>query len=109
MPAISLSSSSVVQGERIVLRLAPCPAVAYGQMQVEVFTAGVANPSSALGFGTVPQHPAEDQLAVDIDTQHLRAGVYEIGLVRLHSPTVSNATSQIDFVSGRDFTRQVFE
>jgi hypothetical protein len=109
MPAISLSKSSVTKGDRIGLLLLFRPDVAYEQMQVEVFTAGVANPSNALGFGTVPQRPADDQLAVEIDTQHLQVGVYEIGLVRLHSPTVPNATPQIDFVSGRDFTRQIFE
>src|SRR5712664_565905 len=92
MPAISLSSSSVVKGERIALRLALAPDVDYGQMQVQVFTAGEANPSNALGFGTIPQHPADGELAVDIDTQHLRAGIYEIGLVRLHSPTAPTAT-----------------
>lgn len=109
MPEISLNSSSVVKGERIVLRLMFRPDVEYGQMQVEVLTAGEANPSNALGFGTVPQHPADGELAVDIDTQHLRAGIYEIGLVRLHSPTAPTATPQLDFVSGRDFTRQIFE
>lgn len=109
MPAIALNSSSVVKGERIVLRLMFRPDVEYGQMQVEVFTAGEANPSNALGFGTVPQHPVDGELAVDIDTQHFRAGIYEIGLVRLHSPTAPTATPHFDFVSGRDFPRQVFE
>jgi hypothetical protein len=109
MSAISLSRSSVLKGEPITLRLTFRPEVEYGQMQVEVFTAGVANPSNALGFGTVPQHPVDGQVAVDIDTQHLRVGVYEIGLVRLHSPTASSAAPQLDFVSGRDFPRQVFE
>jgi hypothetical protein len=109
MADISLSSSSVVKGERIALQLALGPEVDYGQLQVEVFTAGVANPSNVLGFGTVPQHPADGQLVVDIDTQHLRVGAYEIGVVRLHSPTASTAPPQLDFVSGRDFPRQVFE
>ena len=109
MHLISLSQTSVLQGEPIALRFIARPAVEYGQMQVEVFTAAVANPSSALGFGTVPSHPTQDELEVNIVTRDLKIGTYEIGLIRLHSPIDPGAAPQIDFVSGRDFPRQLFE
>jgi hypothetical protein len=78
MLAISLSRSSVLKGEPIALRFTVRPQAKYGQVQVEVFTAGVANPSSALGFDTVPQHPSKDDIQVAIVTQNLRVGVYEV-------------------------------
>jgi len=78
-------------------------------MQVEIVTTRVANPSSALGFGTVPSHPTDDDLQVDIATRDLKVGIYEIGLIRLHSPAEKDADPQLDFVAGRDFPRQLFE
>jgi hypothetical protein len=109
MLGISLSRCSVPQGEPITLRLQFRPGTEYGQVQIEVITAGVANPGTALGFGKVPRHPTDAETEVDIDTRHLRVGLYEVELVRFHSPTVSGPIAQLDFLSGRDFPRQVFE
>ena len=109
MPPISLSQYSVVQGELIAVRLTIHTEAEYGQVQIEIVTAGVANPVNKLGFGTTPKRAKAGEIEADIDTQHLGVGIYEIGLVRLHSPTVQSAVPQLDFVPRRDFSRQVFD
>ena len=109
MLPISLSQYSVTRNELITLRLGAAPETPYNQLQIEIITAGVGNPASRLGFGTTPRRPSANELEVDIDTQQLPPGLYEIGLARLHSPTVESAPAQIDFVPNRDFARQVFE
>jgi len=106
---ISVSAASAIKGERIRLRATIPNAAAYDQIQIEVVTAGVANPLNALGFGTAPTRLPNDDVETEIDTQHLDHGLYEIGLVRLHSTSVETFPSQLDCVPGRDFPRQPFE
>jgi hypothetical protein len=106
---LSHSAKHQYSGRSHQLRITVRPAIVYGQMQVEVFTAAVTNPSSALGFGTVPSSPAQDELEVNIATKDLRVGVYEIGLIRLHSPTDPaqhhRLTSSLDATSPGDYSK----
>ena len=109
MLTVSLDPVSVTQGEPILVSLAVHTECVYGQVQIEVFSAGLPNPVNVLGFGTTPDRTGKDQLATRIDTQSLKVGVYELGLIRLHSPTGKCEIPQVDFISRGDFSRQLFE
>ncbi|MBW7932341.1 MAG: hypothetical protein H3C62_01760 [Gemmatimonadaceae bacterium] len=81
----------------------------YGQVQVEIVSAGVRNPTSQFSIGTTPRHIGEGVAEVYIDTSSLRLGVYEVGLVRLHSPQREQSDQHRDFLPTRDYERQIFE
>ncbi|MBK8760464.1 MAG: hypothetical protein IPM03_08525 [Sulfuritalea sp.] len=106
---LHLANASVVQGAQIPVEIVSDVGKAYAQVQLEIFDAGVRNPTSKLGFGAPSVHPGPHRLAVSINTVHLPFGLYEIGLVRLHGALNPASPPQIDFVPGRDFGRQVFE
>jgi len=109
MIKVELTDSCVVKGNRLSVRITHAQVFEYRQLQIEVFDAGVANPSPKLGFGTMPNRLEDHVAQVEIDSQHLPLGTYEIRLIRLHDPIDSNLTSQLDFLPGRDFTRHLFE
>lgn len=50
----------------------------------------------------------EHAAQVEIDSQHLSFGTYEIRLIRLHDPIDSSLAPQVDFVPHRNYTRQLF-
>jgi hypothetical protein len=109
MLAISLNQHSVVRGELIALRVQGATDTKYGQVQIEIVTAGVANPVNKLGFGNNPERFGPDEIGTNIDTKHLELGLYEVALIRMHSPSETNVAPQVDFLTRRDFARQVFE
>lgn len=109
MIEVKLTESYVVKGNRLSIRVCHPEVFRYRQLQIEVFDAGVANPSPRLGFGTTPTRLEDQAVQTEIDSQHLSLGVYEIRLIRLHDPIDSSLESQIDFIPKRDFERQLFE
>ena len=106
---VSLDPVSVTPGEPILISLAVQSECVYDQIQIEIFSAGVANPVNVLGFGVAPDRVGGRQLTTNIDTESLKVGVYEVALVRLHSPREECENPQVDLMSRRDFSRQLFE
>ncbi|MEQ1525311.1 MAG: hypothetical protein ABL911_01010 [Gallionella sp.] len=109
MIEIEFTDSYVIKGNRLSVRISNTQVFEYRQLQIEVFDVGVANPSPRLGFGTTPTRLEGQVVQVEIDSQHLPIGIYEIRLIRLHDPIDSNLVPQVDFTPRRDFTRQLFE
>lgn len=108
MITVSLDKASTIKGERISVRIIACQGDDYEQLQLEVYEIGVLNPESKLGMGTTPRRPERHVHEVDIDTTNLPEGLFEIRLVRFHTPRVSGVPAEIDFLPVRDFDRQVF-
>ena len=54
MPIVKIATSSSVKGQPIELRLQHKQGSEYAQLQVEAYDCGVLNPSSNLGFSTIP-------------------------------------------------------
>jgi hypothetical protein len=80
----------------------------FSQLQVEVCSAGVKNPSGELGFGTLPRVIQPSVYEVDLDTNHLKRGFHEIALVRFHTPRAANNQSEaVDFTRDQ-FGRSIF-
>lgn len=109
MIEIELTKSYVVKGSRLPIRVSHPEVFEYRQLQVEVFDVGVANPSPRLGFGTAPARLEDHAAQVEIDSQHLPLGTFEIRLIRLHDPIDLRLAPQVDFVPIKDFKRQLFE
>lgn len=109
MIEVELTESSVIKGNRLSIRVLHSEVLAYRQLQVEVFDVGVANPSPRLGFSTPPARLEDDAAQVEIDSQHLPLGTFEIRLIRLHDPIDSRMAPQVDLVPFKDFERQLFE
>ncbi|MHB8405253.1 MAG: hypothetical protein ACYDCJ_07510 [Gammaproteobacteria bacterium] len=109
MIEVDLTDSYVVKGSHLPVRVSHPNILEYRQLQVEVFDVGVANPSPKLGFGTALTRLEGHAAQAEIDSQHLPLGTYEIRLIRLHDPINSNMAPLVDFVSGKDFRRQIFE
>ncbi len=109
MITIELSKCSLVTGSRLLVRVRHAFAEKYRQIQIEIYDAGVLNPSPKLGVGTAPVVVDSNVVAVDIDSTALPIGIYEIRLVRLHDPIESSLAQQLDYVPVRDFPRQLFE
>jgi len=109
MPVVQLATSSAVKGQSIELRLQHTNGPEYVQLQVEVYDCGVLNPSSKLGFCKTPKRMAKEELAVDIDTQHLAIGIYEVRLLRLYDDGETNDKPLLDLVAVKDYPRTFFE
>jgi len=109
MTKLILNNSSVIRGTPILVEIISDKVGEYGQVQLEIFDVAVRNPNSKLGFGASPVSVGPDRVTVTIDSGHLPFGLYEVRLVRFHSTTDPMSPQHIDFMSGRDFERQVFE
>lgn len=109
MTSVTLDRMSVVPGELIRVEITNTATDRYSQVQVEVLITAVANRASQLGFGTEPQRPATGVAVVSLDTRPLRPGVYEIGLVRLHTPVSPGGAQQVDLISRLSFAPAFFE
>jgi len=109
MPSFELAISSAVKGQSIELVLSNHRGPAYAQMQIEIYECGVPNPSPKLGFGATPRKNQKGDLSVDIDTNHLEIGIYEIRLIRLHDGGAENQKPLLDLMPKRDFSRTFFE
>lgn len=106
---VKLSSSWVIKGEQLSVVVRHDEALTYKQLQIEIYDAGVLNPSPKLGFGTSPSPIDDKTVKVEIESKHLPCGIYEIRLIRLHDPINSEKNQILDFIPYRDFGRQIFE
>lgn len=109
MLEVELADSYVIKGGLLSVRVSHPQVAQYRQLQVEVFDVGVSNPSPKLGFGTTPTQLGEHVAQVEINSEHLPCGTYELRLVRLHDPIDPSLPPQLDFVPGKDFARKLFE
>ena len=81
----------------------------YEQVQIEVFNTGVSNPESVLGFGTKPEKIKPNIYFVTFNTSSLSEGIYEIKLLRLHTPKTEGLAEQKDYHADKDFSRIFFK
>ena len=109
MLQISLNSHSVVVGNLITATIKFNDAHKFQQVQIEILNVGVVNRSSILSFANKPRRVGDGLVEVAIDTAHLPAGVYEIGLMTFHTSTDGEINPRRDFQSILDFDRKVFE
>lgn len=107
--SIQLSSSRIVVGSRLEVRVRHAFADKYRQVQIEIFDVGVLNPSPKLSLGTTPVIADSGVISVDIDLAALPLGIYEIRLVRLHDPIEISLPHQLDYLPEKDLPRQLFE
>lgn len=106
---VELADAGVAKGELLPVRISHPQAYKYRQLQMDIFDAGVANPSLRLSFGIAPTKLGNGLAQVEIDSKHLPLGIYEIGLMRFHDPIDSSQPRQLDFVARKDYSRKVFE
>lgn len=106
---VHLEDTSYVKGSRIPLLIKYSEGEKYQNIQIEVYDTSVRNPSSKLGFGTSPEKLGDNQFRMEIDTSHLKYGVFEVKLVRFSSFEDEQNPEQVDFISTRDFKRILFE
>lgn len=108
MTIVSLKRVSATKGEPLPVEVAFEKGSNYQQVQIEVYDAGVVNPISRLGFGTDPKIK-NGVFEVDIDTNYLDLGIFEVKMVRFHSPKEPTILPQVDLISGKDYERMFFE
>jgi hypothetical protein len=109
MTIISLKRVSAIKGEILPVEIAFEKGADYQQIQIEIYDTGVVNPISVLGFGTNPKKTNIDIYEVNIDTNYLDLGIFEIKLVKFHTPRDPALMPQVDLISGKDFERVFFE
>lgn len=106
---VHLEEISQKKGAKIPLFIEFPEGDKYQNLQIEIFDTSVRNPSSKLSFGARPEKKGDHQFIARIDTFHLNPGIYEVKLVRFSSLDNDEIAGQIDFVSGRDYSRVLFE
>lgn len=106
---VDLQKTLALRGEKLKVRVTHPLVPRYQQIQLEIYDVAVPNPSPKLGFGVTPENLGPTTVEVEIDTQHLTTGFFEIRLVRLHSPVSAGDPEQQDFVPIRDYERKIFE
>jgi hypothetical protein len=107
---ITLDKISIKKGLNGKINLINSLIESYDQLQIEIFDTGKINPKSKLGFGTTATKKSKDSYEVNFSTENLEFGIYEIKLVRLHSPKSENIKSEIvDYIGGTHFQRLFFE
>ena len=87
---ITLNKISIKKGEKGKINLVNSLIESYDQLQVEIFDTGKINSKSILGFGVTPTKKSKDTYDIDFNTDNLDFGIYEIKLIRLHSPISEN-------------------
>lgn len=106
----SITTTSIVKGQTATINLIENAIVTFQQVQVEIYDAGTPNPKSKLGFGTTAIENVDGSHDVRFDTTNLSTGIYEIKLIRLHTPiNIDHKPEIIDYISNRDFQRIFFE
>jgi hypothetical protein len=84
--------------------------IMYGQIQVEIFNTCTPNPKSVFGMGTTPVHVNGDTYSINFSTKSFKPGIYEVKLVKLHSPKHENQKPEfLDFHSEINYPRTLFE
>lgn len=106
---ISIGRTNILRGEIQKLFLVNDQVCNYSQVQVEVFNTGVPNPKSVLGFGTNPEKIEPNKYFVSFNTSTFNEGIYEIKLLRLHTPIIEGFDEQKDYHGGKDFNRIFFK
>ena len=107
---ITLDKISIKKGEKGKINLVNSLIESYDQLQVEIFDTGKINSKSILGFGVTPTKKSKDTYDIDFNTDNLDFGIYEIKVIRLHSPISENIKSEtVDFIGGKEFQRLFFE
>ena len=107
---IALSNHSLFKGDSVSVTVTCEDASNFSQIQLEIYRICIENPSPAIGIGTSPVILSPNSCSVTVNTSSLDFGLYEIKLVRFHSPQEDgNQPDHLDFVSGRDYPRMLFE
>lgn len=104
---VSFSPNPAPRGTPVAIAIEGVPDVRRQHIQVELFTAGVANPFSKIGFGRPLVVDATNTFRTSLDTTDLPDGLYEVRLLRMHSSADGGDVPPIDFISGRDFGRSI--
>lgn len=109
MPRVILNSHSIQKGDKLVVRAGHEKAYKYEQMQVEIYSAGVLNPEPKLGIGTKPTIVEDGLFEVEISTDSLQPGLFEVPLIRFHSALDSETPEQLDVLPRTLNERVIFE
>lgn len=109
MQKVTLSNYSILKGEKLIVRVEQENAEGFEQMQVEIYTAGVLNPAPALGIGTIPTITDDKFFEVEISTESLQLGLFEIPLIRFHSDIDTETPRQLDILTRSLKERVIFE
>lgn len=107
---VILDNISIEKGQKGKIHIISKLIEPYDQAQIDIFDTGKLNPTSKLGFSSKPIKRIGDAYIVEFDTENLECGIYEIKIVRLHTPkSKSTEKKRIDFVGGENFQRVFFE
>jgi hypothetical protein len=109
---IKLNKHKFSNGEEVEVVLTSDEINNFEQVQLEIIKPGLLNPKSVLGLGTTPESTGGKSFSVKFKTNSLIEDVYEIVLVRLHTPKKDShyaENTQIDFLSGKEFNRLFFQ
>lgn len=109
MPRVHLSSYSILKGEKLFVQAEHENASVYGQMQVEIYSVGVLNPEPKYSVGTTPITTSAGGFEVEISTDSLQPGLFEIPLIRFHSSTRPEAPERLDILTRSLSERTIFE
>ncbi|MDO8864167.1 hypothetical protein Q6D67_20995 [Haliea sp. E1-2-M8] len=109
MPRVILNSHSIQKADKLVVRAGHEKAYKYEQMQVEIYSAGVLNPEPKLGIGTKPTISEDGLFEVEISTDSLQPGLFEVLLIRFHSTLDSKTPEKIDVLPRSLNERVIFE
>jgi hypothetical protein len=96
--------------DTIIINVNSNQIIKFDQLQVEIFNTCTPNPEPVLGMGTVPVHVNGNTYSVSFSTKNLEPGIYEVKLIRLHSPKQENYKPEfLDFRGAIDYPRTLFE
>jgi len=96
--------------DTIIINVHSDQIINFDQIQVEIFNTCTPNPTSVFGMGTVPVHVSGNAYCLSCSTKSFKPGIYEVKLVRLHSPKKDNHKPEfLDFHGEINFPRTVFE
>lgn len=109
---IELKKHSFIKGEVIEVHISHNELSKFDQVQLEIFDTCVLNPKSVIGFGTTPEKVDDKFHKVKFKTDSLKEGIFEIKLMRLHTPKTDleyDENTCKDFIGGKDFNRIFFQ
>lgn len=106
---VLLDRAAYLQGEEVKVAVEAEGVEGFEQLQIDVFQIGVNNPSSRLGFGKEAISDEGGVYRQVFLTTGFPFGFYEIKLVRFHTDKEGSETPPVDFLSGKEFERALFE
>jgi hypothetical protein len=96
--------------DTIIINVQSDQIINFNQIQVEIFNTCTPNPKSVFGMGTTPVHVDGNTFNVSCSTKSFKPGIYEVKLVRLHTPKQANQKPEfLDFYSEINYPRILFE